>query len=244
MAMRTIRLTVEYDGSEFAGWQFQPRLRTVQGEIEKALKRITKKKTGIIAAGRTDSGVHALGQVAHFKVDSRLPAKKFSDALNYYLGGDILIRNSEEMPPEFHARYDAAYRLYRYLISASRSAIDRSRFWELPVDLDREKLSWAADYIEGEHDFAAFCVAASRKKDNRCLVYRSRWLIKDDFLCYEIMANRFLHTMIRSLVGLMVQLGQGRISKKEFIKIFENHDHSRLGRVAPSRGLYLVAVGY
>lgn len=241
---KNIRLIIEYDGTNYAGWQVQPRQKTVQGEIESALQKLTGQKPILFAAGRTDAGVHALAQVANFRIAHRLPVKKYRDGLNFYLPDDILIGEAGEVAPEFHSRYDAAFRSYRYLIARRRSALYHLQRWECSYDLNRKEMDRAAEYVRGEHDFSAFCVTSSQKEDNRCLVYESKWREENGLLVFEITANRFLHSMIRSLVGLMVDLGRGAIDMKAFKKIIAAGDHSALKHVAPARGLYLAAIGY
>jgi tRNA pseudouridine38-40 synthase len=241
---RNIKLTIEYDGGAYAGWQFQPNQRTIQGELEKALQKLISGKVTLYGAGRTDAGVHALAQVANFKTTNRLPMNKIRDGLNFYLPDDICILQSEEVSLDFHARYDAVYRQYRYLIGLKRTAINRDKRWEIDRDLDIQLLNKAADYILGEHDFTTCCVVSSQKEDNRCLVYASRWRRQESVLCYEIMADRFLHSMIRSLVGLMVEMALGGMNMKRFKEIFNSGDHTAIKKVAPARGLYLVAIEY
>jgi tRNA pseudouridine38-40 synthase len=242
--LKNVRLVIEYNGSAYAGWQYQPNQKTVQGELETALNKLTTEKITVHAAGRTDTGVHALGQVVSFRTDRRLPVEKYRNGLNFYLPDDILVRRAEEVSLDFDARYSAVYRHYRYLIGTERSALNRFFRWDIDFDPNPEALESAADYIRGEHDFSAFCVLSSRKADNRCMVYRSQWRRKGNVLKYEITADRFLHTMIRSLVGLMMELGRGDITMKQFTRIFNSGDHTAIRKVAPARGLYLVAVGY
>jgi tRNA pseudouridine38-40 synthase len=244
MTERNIKLTIQYDGAAFSGWQYQPRLRTVQGELESAVEKLTGKRETLYGAGRTDAGVSALGQVANFRTASRLPLKKFRDGLNFHTPDDILIVAAEEAPEGFHARYDAIYRRYEYRIGEKKTVMTRDRIWDVPGPLDRTRMGAAAELIMGEHDFSTFCVVASRKPDNHCLVYRSRWLWEEEVGRYEITADRFLHTMIRSLVGVMVDLGLGRMTVKQFRTVFAAGDHRAIRHVAPARGLCLVAVEY
>jgi len=241
--LTNIRLTIEYDGSGFAGWQYQPNQRTVQDEIEKALKKIIGQKTTLYAAGRTDAGVHATGQIANFKSVKPLPAKKYRDALNFYIPDDILIHESISVPELFHARYHAIYRKYQYRIGLGKSVYDRRR-WDIGYTVRPHILDEAADAMRGEHDFSTFCVVASQKEDNRCLVYDSHWQQNGDIIVYEITANRFLHSMIRSMVGLMIEWGRGALTRKQYFDIVRSGDHSALRSIAPPQGLCLCAVGY
>lgn len=241
---KNIKLIVEYDGSAYAGWQFQPRQRTIQGELEAAIKRLTGKKVTLYGAGRTDAGVHARGQVANFTITHTLPAGKYRQGLNFYLPDDIVISEAAAVPADFHSRYDAIYRRYEYLIGRRRTALDAGRQWEFETDLDIGLLNAAADYIMGDRDFTTCCVVSSQKENNRCTVFVSRWTREGDFLRYDIAADRFVHNMIRSLVGLMVDVGRRAITMKTFKDIFHSGDHTAIRRVAPARGLCLVAVEY
>jgi tRNA pseudouridine38-40 synthase len=241
---RNIRLIIEYNGTRFSGWQYQPGLLTIQGEIESAVKKLTSQKVTIIGAGRTDAGVHALGQTANFIITHDLPVSKYRDGLNFYLPAQIRIKQAEEVAPDFHARYDAIWRHYRYRIGFGRSALFGSRRWEIERSLDKMLLDKAAKIILGKHDFATFCAVSSQKGSNQCLVYESRWEWQGPELSYEIIADRFLHNMIRSLVGLMVDLGTRGVTMGKFREVFYSCDHTALRQVAPAQGLYLVAVGY
>ena len=249
--MRNIRLKVEYKGTSFAGWQIQEAQPTVQGAITDAILKVTGEQVNLIGAGRTDAGVHALGQVANFRVEHDLAAPRFSDAINYYLPDDIRVVQSEEVDSEFHARFDATWRRYRYVISPQRSALYREYRFEVPALPDPGLLRQAANAIPGEHDFSAFCVVASRKEDNRCTIYRSTWQSIGPLLVYEIRGNRFLHSMVRSLVGAMLNLADSRpdrnrdnLTLTDFQDIIHAPQDRRIRFTAPAHGLYLVAVGY
>ncbi len=244
MAAHNIKLVIEYDGSGYAGWQYQPGQKTVQGEIETAVRRLTGKKITLLAAGRTDAGVHATGQVANFKIEHKLPVSKYRDGLNFYLPDDILVRSAGAVPPGFHSRYDAVFRLYRYIIGLNRSAAFMNRRWEIEYRLDIRLLNAAADYIMGDRDFTACCVVSSQMENNRCVVFRSRWAGSGDVLYYEIAADRFVHTMIRSLVGMMVDVGRHAMSMRTYKDILHSGDHTAIRHVAPARGLCLTEVGY
>ena len=251
MAERNIKLTVEYKGSSFAGWQIQDGPRTVQGEITEAIRRVTGETVDLVGAGRTDAGVHALGQVANFHVNHALEAERFRDALNYHLSDGIRIKESCEMPPAFHARFDAKFRRYRYLLAREKSAIYRELRWENPVEIDFKRLQEAAAMIIGEHDFGPFCVVASLKEDNRCRIEQSKWRAMGPLWVYEIRGNRFLHSMVRSLVGSMVNLASIKqdnnmhnLTLERFGSIIAAQSDERVVFTAPACGLYLVQVGY
>ena len=250
-ASRNIKLVLEYFGVPFAGWQVQPGLRTVQGELQAAIERVTGQRVTVYGAGRTDAGVHALGQVANFRVTHRLEPVRYRDALNYHLPDEIHVRSAEEAPPQFHARYDAVWRRYRYLVATARSALYRHYRWENPVELSLDRLKQAAALVVGEHDFSAFCVAASRKEHNVCRVDHSCWRQVGPLLVYEIRGNRFLHSMVRSLVGGMVNLAvqhpdrhPANLTLESFEDMLARPSGRRNPFTAPPHGLYLVAVGY
>ena len=251
MSERNIKLVIEYEGTAFAGWQVQPQQRTVQGEIIQAIFRVTDQRVPVIGAGRTDAGVHALGQVASFRIDHKLEAGRFRDAINYYLPDDIRIKESSEVDHGFHATRDARFRRYRYLFSNERSAIYRNLRWENPVSLNINRLHQAAEAVAGEHDFSPFCVVASRKEDNTCRIEWSRWRQVGPLLVYEIRGNRFLHSMIRSLVGAMVNIASEtqdansrNLTLERFRDIINAQTDERVVFTAPAHGLYLVSVGY
>ena len=251
MSERNIKLVIEYQGTGFAGWQYQPNQRTVQGEVIGAIFRVTDQRVPVIGAGRTDAGVHALGQVANFKIDHKLEAGRFRDAINYYLPDDIRIRESSEVDRTFHATRDATFRRYRYLLSNEKSAIYRNLRWENPVSIDVDVLREAAEAVLGEHDFSPFCVVASRKEDNTCRIERSEWQRIGPLLVYEIRGNRFLHSMIRSLVGAMVNIASQtqdtnsrNLTLERFRDIINAQTDERVVFTAPAHGLYLVSVGY
>ncbi len=251
MALKNIKLLIEYKGTAFSGWQIQDGPKTVQSEIMEAILIVTGRRVEVIGAGRTDAGVHALGQVANFHIDHRLEPGRYRDALNYYLPEDIRVRESAECEPEFHARFDATWRRYRYLLSKEKSALYRELRWENTSQIDIAQLQEAACSVIGEHDFSPFCVVASRKEENRCHIFSSRWYQYGPLLIYEIRGNRFLHNMVRSLVGAMVNLATVKqdhnvlnLTLPRFRDIIGSQTEERITFTAPPHGLYLVSVGY
>jgi tRNA pseudouridine38-40 synthase len=246
MALRNIKLDIEYDGTDFSGWQSQPNANTVQDTIEEAIKKVTGREVSLIAAGRTDAGVHALGQVANFKIDHYLTPDKYRNAINYYLPDSILILSSSQVDDDFNARRSASWRHYRYIIGNRRSALYRKYRWELEYPLEPKRMNEIAAFINGRHDFSAFCVVSSLKDNNECGVDQAQWRREKDQLIFDIRADRFLHTMVRSLVGIMAEAGKENdyLTLEKFKDILNSRDHTRLRTVAPGRGLYLVAVGY
>nr|MBN2277198.1 tRNA pseudouridine(38-40) synthase TruA [candidate division Zixibacteria bacterium] len=246
MAEKNIRLEIQYNGTDYSGWQVQKNAVTIQAEIEAAIRKVTGLKVNLVAAGRTDAGVHALGQVASFIIDHYLPPEKYRQALNFYLPESILITSASEVDLSFHARKSARWREYRYLIGLEKSALYRQLRWEYLYPLDIERMNAIAAEIIGRHDFSAFCVVSSLKENNDCEVISSGWKENGSQLIFEIRANRFLHTMVRSLVGSMVEAGKEKdyLTLNDFRDILQSCDHRRVKAVAPARGLYLTAVGY
>lgn len=246
MTEKNIRLDIEYDGSRFSGWQIQPEVPTIQGEIQEAIKKVTGQEVVIYGAGRTDAGVHALGQVCNFFIDSKLEPEKFCDAINYYLPNEILITASSQVAENFNARRSAHWRHYRYIIGRAKSALYLNQRWEYLFPLDIGRMNRIATYLLGIKDCAAFCTVSSLKENNNCEIISAGWKKEEGYLCFEIKANRFLHSMVRSLVGLMVEAGKENdyLTLENFKDIMKSGDHTRIKKVAPARGLYLIAVGY
>jgi len=241
---RNIRLILEYDGTQFCGWQVQPRKRTIQGEIEQALERVLKEKINLIGAGRTDAGVHALGQVANFKTKNKLKLEGIFKGLNSLLSPDIVVKSIKETRKDFHSRFSAKSRTYRYRIFLGRTAVLRNFVWEVRHNLDTSKMANAAKEILGKHDFSSFCVAKSSKQSNICNILKAKWKKSRDDLIFEIEADRFLHSMVRVLVGTMVDVGRGYSSISGFRKILLSKDRRKAGLTAPAKGVYLVKVKY
>jgi tRNA pseudouridine38-40 synthase len=241
---RTIKLTIEYDGTDFVGWQRQQSGRTVQEEIERALRTITREETGIVGAGRTDSGVHARGQVASFKTKCDLSPNELKRALNGNIPEDIVIRDSEEVDENFSARYSALSREYRYFISPSSTAIARKFSWQCAYKMDLELMNRIALSIIGIHDFRSFCKTDSVVEHHLCEVFESNWSIDGPMIVYHVRANRFLQGMVRALVGTMVNVGRGHTAESEFSVIMEAKNRSKAGQAAPAKGLFLERVTY
>jgi tRNA pseudouridine38-40 synthase len=251
MAERNIRLLIQYEGTAYNGWQIQTNADTIQGRLSDAIFKTTKTEVNLLGAGRTDAGVHALGQVANFRIDHRLEPDRYADALNYYLPQDIRVTRSEEVPHEFHSRYHATARRYRYLMSSELSAVARNHRHHHRPAIDPDRLRAAAELVVGVHDFSAFCVAASRKEDNTCDITHSRWRAVGPLWVYEVSGNRFLHSMVRSLVGGMLNLAavkqdQNRLNLTldTFSDIITAPGEERMPFTAPACGLYLVKVSY
>ena len=241
---RNIKITIEYEGTNYHGWQWQENADTVQGRLMEAVTRLTGEQPTITGAGRTDAGVHARGQVANFKIEKALPLHNIEMGLNAYLPRDIVVKSAEEVPEQFNARFDAKKRIYQYYISPRRTALWRHVTWQFFSPFDENLLHHAAEMMLGEHDFGAFSRLEVQSEHKRCIVYESRWFWKDGLLVYRIAANRFLHGMVRTIVGTMMDCARGKISLGEFKAIFESKDRTVAGPAAPARGLILEAVEY
>jgi tRNA pseudouridine38-40 synthase len=249
MEGRTVQLVLHYDGSGFAGWQRQPNQRTVQGVLEEALTRLCNAETRALGAGRTDAGVHARGQAVGTTVPPKWTAAELRRALNAVLPEDVWVAAAHEMEPSFHARYSAVARRYTYRIGTSDAARSpfRSR-WEWCVDdpLDRAVLRRSAEAIVGDHCFRAYAVAgtAPSTDDHRCIVRTAQWCEEGDMLSFEIEANRFLHHMVRFLVGTTVDAARGRRDPQAVAQLLDAPDNSETSAPAPAHGLVLERVEY
>lgn len=249
MPDRTVRLVLQYDGTRFAGWQRQPAARTVQGEIERVLEQLFEAPTAVTAAGRTDAGVHARGQVAHLPVRERWQVAKLRRAMNALLPADVWVADAADAPPGFHARYSAVARRYAYCVGtdeASASPFRRPYEWGVRAPLERRLLDAAAGALLGEHRFYGFAVrgTAPAGDEHRCTVLRADWRERTGGVEFIIEANRFLHHMVRFLVGTMVDVASGRRSLASFTALLDAGDNRAVSPPAPARGLFLDHVTY
>ena len=245
--MRNIKLTIEYDGKEFNGWQKQPSKLNIQGTIEQAIKTITGEDVDLQASGRTDAGVHALGQVANFKTNSNIPIEKMSIAINCNLKKSIRIVKAEEVEERFHSRLSCKRKTYRYIINNSEipSAIYRNLETHIPYKLDIEKMKQAVKYFEGEHDFKAFKASGTSSKSSIRTIYKAEVLkMPNNRIYIELTGNGFLYNMVRIISGTLVDVGTGKIKPEDIEKIIESKDRTNAGKTIPPQGLYLVCVNY
>jgi tRNA pseudouridine38-40 synthase len=244
---RRIKLTLHYDGAGFLGWQVQPGARTVQSELEAALSRLTDQPITVIAAGRTDRGVHATGQVASTLVPSKWTTAALHRALNSILPDDIWVATASEVPLEFHARYSAIARSYVYRVGTqaeSFSPFQRRWCWPLREALAGEQLDAIAPVVVGRHSFRAFAKAGQPERGELCVVSLSRWRAWKHGLVYEITADRFLHHMVRYLVGTMIDVARGRRPADDLIGLLHNEAGLETSAPAPAQGLFLTGVHY
>jgi tRNA pseudouridine38-40 synthase len=242
--MRNIKLLIEYDGTNYCGWQRQENGPTIQGEIERALSQILQQNVNVIGAGRTDAGVHARGQTANFQTDAAPQLYEIKNGLNALLSEDIVVHAVEEVPLEFHARYSAKERCYTYSITRTPVALLRASTWYVKYQLNIDPMRWASAAILGEHDFESFCKANSDVEHYRCTILSASWEWEGDMLKFTIRADRFLHGMVRALVGTIVDVGRGYITVEDFLNILAKKDRSRAGMAAPAKGLVLEQVVY
>lgn len=236
-----LRLTLEYDGGGFRGWAAQPGLRTVEGVVRDALGQAFRSVDGLAVAGRTDTGVHALGNVVSVEVEGGAPPERAARALNALLPDDVAVVEAAEAPPDFHARFSARARSYRYRIfrRAEPSPFEAGRSWWVPRRLDVEGLRAAAALLPGEHDFRAFTPTETQHDVFLRVVESAEWHERGDHLELEITADSFLRHMVRTLVGTMVELGPERLEP-----LLAGRPRAEAGLTAPPHGLYLVAVRY
>ena len=245
--MRNIKLTIEYDGKEFNGWQKQPNRLNIQGTIEQAIKNITGEEVDLTASGRTDAGVHAFGQVANFKTNSNLPIDKISIALNSNLKKAIRILKAEEVDERFHSRLTCKKKTYRYVINNSEfsSAIYRNLETHIPQKLNTEKMQEAVKYFEGEHDFKSFKSSGTSSKSSVRVIYKGEVIKQpNNRIFIELTGNGFLYNMVRIIAGTLVEVGLEKIEPKEITNIIEAQDRTLAGKTLPPNGLYLLNVEY
>lgn len=242
--MRDIKLLIEYDGTNFVGWQTQTNGRSVQEEITKVLDQLLQEPVNLTGSGRTDAGVHARGQVGSFKTNSYLGVGSILSGLNGILPEEIYIHSAEEVHEGFNARFDAKERVYRYFISMKPTAIGRHYQWFVKYDLNLAAMNAVAAQIMGDQDFESFCKYEPEVKHTRCTVSKSIWKETPGMYVYEVRANRFLHSMVRTLVGTMVDVGRGFIPVASFRDILAAKDRRKAGMAAPPQGLFLEEVIY
>lgn len=244
--MRNIKLTIEYDGNKFGGWQKQPTKLNIQGEIEQAIKEITGEVVELNASGRTDAGVHSLGQVANFKTNSNIEIEKIPYAINSKLKKSIVIKKAEEVEENFHARYNCKGKKYRYIIdnSVHGTAIYRALECHIPQKLDFGRMQQAMKYFEGEHDFKAFRASGTSSKNSVRTIYKAEVKQEGEKIVIELTGNGFMYNMVRIISGTIVDVGLGKILPEEIPQIIESKDRTKAGKTLPAHGLYLLEVYY
>lgn len=236
--MQNIKILLEYDGTDFYGWQVQPGKRTVQGELEKALKTIFNKKIRITGSGRTDAGVHASGQVASFSVPNKFSLRELKNAMNGNVSKDILVKQCKKVPEDFNARFSAKSRVYKYQIAKGGSVFDKRYFFQIDSVLEIKKMKKAGKELIGEKDFKNLAT----KDSGICLLKRIKISENKNKIFIEVEANRFLRRMVRGIAGLLVAAGKGEILACDVKRVLTGN--KRRPPVAPPQGLFLVKIKY
>lgn len=244
--MRNILLKIEYDGTNYSGWQYQKNAKSIQETIEAALKRITGRKARLISCGRTDAGVHALAHIVNFKTDSGIPSFKLQRALNSVLPKDIVIKAIKEVPLKFHSRFDAKSKIYRYTIvnGPSPSAILRNITAHIPHKLDLALMKKEAKILVGRHDFKSFQAADRIERSSVRTIKDIRIKKKGDLLEIYVEADGFLYNMVRNIAGTLVDIGRGRLPAGSMARILKAKNRKLAGETAPAKGLCLIEVKY
>ncbi len=245
--MSNIKIVIEYDGTNYHGWQCQGNLPTVQKTIEDGIEKITKEKVRITGAGRTDAGVHAMGQVANFLTETKLDPETLRKALNSTTPDDISIIGAESVPDNFHAQFSSKSKIYEYRIfnKPYRSALQRNRIWHVPEKLDLKKMKEAVAFLRGDHDFSVFAAADITVKNTvrtvkKCEIKRTR----EGIILFEIEANGFLKRMVRMITGTLVETARGKLSSEGFGQILRGGRKTKNVLTAPPQGLFLKKVVY
>ncbi len=239
-----LALLIEYDGKSYQGWQNQPAGVTLQGSIEAALSRVLQQEIKLTGSGRTDAGVHARGQVAHFDANLNLPVQRLPGAVNTKLPPDIRIIRAQAVGESFHARYSAVKRNYRYSISTQPVAIKRRFVWYSKYALDASKLDECSQVIRGEHNFTSFCAASTDTENMICAIHRSEWQHREQEHLFLIAGTRFLHHMVRMLVGTMVEIARDHWKLADMLNLLQHPTHQANTFTAPAKGLILDHVDY
>ena len=244
--MQTIKLTIEYEGTAYAGWQRQPNHPTIQAALEEALFKITQQHIPAVGAGRTDSGVHALGQVVSFQSEKDLEETQWGSALNSTLPKDISVISSEKVQDDFHARFSAKGKMYEYrmTLQPSRPALDRYRAWHFPYHLDMDAIHQAIPHFLGTHDFTSFRGQRSQTLNPICTISHLSFSFESPSLIFRIEGDRFLKQMVRAIVGTLIEVGKQKRQAGMMSDILKAKDRKEAGRTAPPQGLYLAKVLY
>jgi len=269
--MRTIKLTIEYDGTNYCGWQIQPTGQSVQGVLCKAVRKMTGEENHVVGASRTDAGVHALGQVAHFRTSTMIPPVGFMRGINSAIDCDIAVTAAEEAPSDFHAQKDAVSKLYRYLIlnGDAPSALLANRCWHVRDKLDIDAMKEAAECLAGKHDFKSFQAAGSSARDavreiDRMGIRGIPPLCKGrlggvdlppltppykggeayPLVSIDVEGSGFVYHMVRNIVGTLILIGKGKLQARDMEKILKAKERKKAGATAPAKGLYLISVDY
>lgn len=246
MAVRKIKLTVQYDGSRYSGWQIQPGKRTIQGELVEAVSNLTGIRTRVHGASRTDAGVSALGQAALFEIDSPIPTENFPKVINDRLPREIVVTSAEEAPPKFDLLGGAKNKLYRYTIYTGRHrpVLRLNQCWHIPKKLDVAAMNDAAQLLVGTKDFKSFATAKDRREHTIRTIFSCNVTNEDKLMYIEVEGDGFLYNMVRNIVGTLVEVGLGRWQPEKITEILEAKDRQAAGPLAPAAGLCLMRIKY
>jgi len=246
MALRKIKLTVQYDGSRYHGWQIQPGRKTIQGELVEALSNLVGVRTYVHGASRTDAGVSALGQVSLFEIDSPIPTENFADAITDRLPPEIVVTSAEEAPPGFDLFGSVKSKLYRYTIYTGtyRPVLQLNQCWHIPKKLDVPAMNQAAQLLVGTKDFKSFASAADRRESSVRTIFRCDVTAGDKWIYINVEGDGFLYNMVRNIVGTLVEVGTGRWKPEKINEILEAKNRTAAGRLAPPQGLCLMWIKY
>ena len=248
--MINIKLTIEYEGTKYYGWQRQKSLLSIQGILEEKISQITQEKISLNGSGRTDAGVHALGQVANFKTNSSIPLMELTFVLNRMLPLDIRIKKAERVDNNFHARYSAVSKIYHYYVLNSNqnnnyiSIFLRNYVYCIYENIDLGEMKKASNYLQGEHDFTSFACSGSRIRNWKRRIKNISIIKKGNIFCFHLEADAFLYKMVRTIVGTLLEVGKGKIDYLEMKKILEAKNRKIAGRTVPAKGLFLMKVKY
>ena len=242
--MNNYRIIIQYDGSNYAGWQEQENANTIQETIKNSINTILREDVILIGSGRTDAGVHALGQVANFKIRQELDIYKFQHSLNSVLPDNISIRKTDKAEESFHSRFDAKKRSYLYFISKNKSPFFNPYSYQYRGKMEIDLLNKLSASFIGEKDFTSFSKKNSETKNKICDIYNARWRETNDFIIFLIQSNRFLHGMVRTITGTLLRAMEKKLSKDYINEVFSKKDREAAAEAVPAKGLFLYKVSY
>ena len=242
--MKNYKIIIQYDGTNFSGWQIQKNSMSIQQNITEAIEVILKEKINLIGSGRTDSGVHALGQTANFRTENEIDIYRFKHSLNSILPAEIIITSMEEVDSDFHARYHAKKRTYLYLISQTRSPFYKNFSYFYPRKIDLQKLNMLSERFLGEKNFTSFSKKNDEIENKMCKVYKAFWYKKGELILFAIQADRYLHGMVRTITGTLLNVQDHSDPRKFINEIFNSHNREEAFESVPAKGLFLYKVEY
>lgn len=237
-------LDISYNGANYHGWQVQANAQTVQGELQECLSKVLRMPIEIMGSGRTDAGVHAKLQVAHFELDRMLVSKDLVFKMNSILPVDISVNAVHQVKVNAHARFDATERTYQYFINQNKSPFTTGLSYYFNYQLDVDLMNLAAKELIGEQDFESFSKVKTEVNNFICTINRAEWVRENDQLIFQVRANRFLRGMVRALVGTLLDVGQGKLTVDQFVNVIKAKDRKVAGRAVPAHGLFLTEVKY